>query len=77
MHADKEKVHGDRTLGNIAGNNNKDAMFDLSSGCQSEDKQTENIIGCYFPNFTINFIAFVCILYQVIFACCAGMFVWF
>ena len=26
--ADKEKVHGDRTLGNIGGNNNKDAMFD-------------------------------------------------
>ena len=23
--ADKEKVHGDRTLGNIGGNNNKDA----------------------------------------------------
>ena len=26
--ADKEKVHGDRTLGNIGRNNNKDAMFD-------------------------------------------------
>ena len=24
----KETVHGDRTLGNIGGNNNKDAMFD-------------------------------------------------
>ena len=35
--ADKEKVHGDRTLGNIGGNNNKDAMFDWS-GSQSEDK---------------------------------------
>ena len=36
--ADKEKVHGDRTLGNIGGNNNKDAMFDRRSGCQSEEK---------------------------------------
>ena len=26
--ADKEKVHSDRTLGNMGGNNNKDAMFD-------------------------------------------------
>ena len=36
--ADKEKVHRDQTLGNTGGNNNKDAMFDWRSGCQSEDK---------------------------------------
>ena len=36
--ADKEKVHHDQTLGNTGGNNNKDAMFDWRSGCQSEDK---------------------------------------
>ena len=30
----------------------------------------------YFPIFSINFVAFVCILYQVIIACCAEMFVW-
>ena len=29
-----------------------------------------------FSFFAISFVAFVCILYQVIFACCAGMFVW-
>ena len=94
--ADIEKVHRDQTLGNTGGNNNKDAMFDWRSGCQSEDKfnchihltsimittcfcvfaQTENIIGCYFPIFSISFVAFVCILYQVIIACCAEMFVW-
>ena len=29
--ADKDKVHGDETLGNTGGNNNKDAaMFDLT-----------------------------------------------
>ena len=33
--ADKEKVHRDQTLGNTGGNNNKDAMFDWRSGCQS------------------------------------------
>ena len=86
-------MHRDQTLGNTGGNNNKDAMFDWRSGCQSEDKcnchihltstmittcfaQTENIIGCYFPFFSISFVAFVCILYQVIIACCAEMFVW-
>ena len=26
--ADKDRVHGDQTLGNTGGNNNKDAMFD-------------------------------------------------
>ena len=31
----------------------------------------------YFPIFAISFVPFVCILYQVIFACCAGMFLWF
>ena len=36
----------------------------------------ENIIGCYFPICAISFVSFVCILYRVIFACCAGMFVW-
>ena len=36
--ADKEKVHRDQTLGNTGGNNNKDAMLDWRSGCQSEDK---------------------------------------
>ena len=36
--ADKEKVHRDQTLGNTGRNNNKDAMFDWRSGCQSEDK---------------------------------------
>ena len=30
-----------------------------------------------FQFFSISFVAFVCILYQVIFACCAEMFVWF
>ena len=35
---DKEKVHRDQTLGNTGGNNNKDAMFDWRSGCQSEEK---------------------------------------
>ena len=35
--ADKDKVHGDQTLGNTGGNNNKDAMFDwtrLLSECR-------------------------------------------
>ena len=35
---DKDKVHCDQTLANTRGNNNKDAMFDWRSGCQSEDK---------------------------------------
>ena len=26
--ADKDEVHGDQTLGNTGGNNNRDAMFD-------------------------------------------------
>ena len=34
--ADKEKVHRGQTLGNTGGNNNKDAMFDLRSGCPAE-----------------------------------------
>ena len=72
--ADKEKVHHDQTLGNTGGNNNKDAMLDWRSGCQSEDK-----CNCHIHMTTIisiSFVAFVCILYQVIFACCAEMFVW-
>ena len=36
----------------------------------------ENIIGCYFSICAISYVTFVCILYRVIFACCAGMFVW-
>ena len=36
--ADKDKVHCDQTLGNTGGNNDKDAMFDWRSSCQSEDK---------------------------------------
>ena len=40
------------------------------------EEKTENIMSCYFPIFAISFVTFVCILYQVIFACCAGMFVW-
>ena len=38
----------------------------------------ENIIGCYFSICAISFVTFVCILHhhRVIFACCAGMFVW-
>ena len=36
----------------------------------------ENIIGCYFSICAISFVAFVCMLYRAIFACCAGIFVW-
>ena len=36
----------------------------------------DNIIGCYFSICAISFVAFVCILYWVISACCVGMFVW-
>ena len=90
-----EKVHPDQTLGNTGGNNNKDAMFDWRSGCQSEDKCNQLLYSydlCHdyymflhkqrilsavvFLFFSITFVAFVCILYQVIFACCAEMFVW-
>ena len=88
-------MHRDQTLGNTGGDNNKDAMLDWRSGCYSEDKCNCHIhMTCimiatcfctnrehYRPIFAICFVAFVCILYQVIlyqviFACCAGMFVW-
>ena len=42
--ADKENVHRDQTLGNTGGNNNKDAMFDYGSGCESEN--TLNLCNC-------------------------------
>ena len=54
--ADKEKVHRHQTLGNTGGNNNKDAMFDWKSGCQSEDKcnchihLTSIMITCFCTN---------------------------
>ena len=32
-----------QTLGNTEGNNNKDAMFDWRSRCQSEDKRKSHI----------------------------------
>ena len=84
-------MHGDQTLGNTGGNNNKDAAM------SEEDKRNchnyvtsimtitfnmflnkENISGCYLSICAISFVDFLCILHRhrVIFACCAGMFVW-
>ena len=70
--ADKDKVHGDQTLGNTGGNNNKDAAM------SEEDKRNchsyvasimtitfnmflnkENIIGFYFSICAISFVGFV------------------
>ena len=62
------------------GNNNKDAMLDWRSGCQSEDKCICHIhMTCimiatcfcpsrehYRPIFAICLVAFVCMLHQVI-----------
>ena len=74
--ADKEKVHRDQTLRNTGGNNNKDAMLDWRSGCQSEDKCNCHIhMTCiviatcfctnrehYWPIFAICLVAFVYII---------------
>ena len=43
--ADKDRVHGDQTLGNTGGNNNKDAMFDWTRLLSESGLSLENVIG--------------------------------